>query len=146
MTNVSKAKGTAGETAVARYFQTNGFPDVERRALHGGTDLGDLVNVPGSVVEVKAGHAAWNASDNLINQWLGEALRERDNAGAAVAFLVVARRQKNVADWWAVLTMGDVQKLMGYPEIREPARHIAVRYRLCDAVLLLKEWVGAQTP
>lgn len=140
MTNRPRSIGTAGETAVARYFQANGFPDVERRALHGGTDLGDLVNVPGSVVEVKAGHAAWNASDNLINDWLGETLRERDNAKAAIGILVVARRQKGAHDWWAVLTMGDVQKLMGYPKIREPLRHLACRYRLQDVVLMLKEW------
>lgn len=114
MVNKPKAIGTAGETAVVRYLQANGFPFAERRALHGTVDLGDVTGIPDMVVEVKAGHSAWNASDNQIDKWLGETETERGNAKASVGLLVVARRQKPPAAWWCVMSMRTQQHLLGY--------------------------------
>ena len=42
MTNPSKAKGTAWETAYARCLIDLGFPYAERRALAGAFDMGDI--------------------------------------------------------------------------------------------------------
>jgi hypothetical protein len=55
MTNRSKNIGTAAETAVVKAARAYGFPGAERRALHGSTDLGDILLCPGVIVEVKAG-------------------------------------------------------------------------------------------
>lgn len=112
MTNPSKAKGTAAETAVVRHLVANGFPLAERRALHGSTDLGDITGTPGLVWEVKGGEAAKDASDNQILAWLAETDREIENANAAFGFLVAQRRQKNVRDWWVVMWAGDLANLM----------------------------------
>ena len=56
MTNRPKAIGTAAETAVVRYLAAHGFPNAERRALHGATDLGDITGTPSLCWEVKGGH------------------------------------------------------------------------------------------
>lgn len=84
--------GTAGETGVCRFLADNGFPLAERRRLRGNVDGGDLVTVPGLVIEVKSGAAAKNASLALVDAWLFETEVERVNAGADVGVLVVQRR------------------------------------------------------
>lgn len=97
--------GTAAETAVVRFLQANGFPQAERRALHGAVDLGDITGTPGVCWEVKGGEAAKNASDGLVEQWLAEADAERRNAGAEIGVLVVQRRgigPRNAGRWWAI--------------------------------------------
>jgi len=71
----SKQKGTLAETAVANFFKQT-FPAVERRALSGTQDKGDLANVPNSVVEVK------NQRTYKIHEWMKETETERINAGA----------------------------------------------------------------
>ena len=130
-----KAIGTAAETAVVRYLQANGFPNAERRALHGATDLGDLTGTPGLVWEVKGGEAAKTASDNQIGAWLDEAEVERAHAHAAFGFLIVARSQKNVRDWWAVLFADALASLCGAGSI-DPVG-VPVRLTLSDLVSLL---------
>src|SRR5690606_5416001 len=89
MTNRPKQIGTKAETAVTRAAQTRGFPHAERRALRGRNDVGDVLLCPGVVVEVKGGDMARRASDALVAKWLLETERERINAGAEHAFLVV---------------------------------------------------------
>jgi len=129
MVNPSKATGTAGETAVVAFLQTNGFGTAERRALHGTYDLGDITGTPGICWEVKSGHAAETASDGLINAWLAETEAERNNADADVGVLVVKRKGKGSAgDWWAIEWRGD-PKDHRYP----------VRLLLKDFVFTLRE-------
>jgi hypothetical protein len=53
MTNPSKKRGTAWETQVVRYLQ-QWWPNTERRALNGGLDKGDVLGLPGLVVECKS--------------------------------------------------------------------------------------------
>lgn len=104
MVNRPRALGTLAETAVTRTARTRGFPYAERVALHGRNDVGDLLLCPGVVVEVKGGDAARHATDRDIDRWLDETDRERRNAGAAAAFLVVQRRgvgTLNAHRWWA---------------------------------------------
>lgn len=53
MTNPSKARGTAAETAVVRYLR-RWWPNVERRALAGNADKGDLTGIPGVTILVRS--------------------------------------------------------------------------------------------
>lgn len=97
MTNPSKQKGTAAETAVVRVAREHGFPLAERRALAGTADVGDVLLAPGLIVEVKAGKAAQTASLGQIGKWLAETERERVNANADAALLVTQRQGIGVA-------------------------------------------------
>lgn len=106
MTNRPKAIGTAAETALVRYAQTNGFPGAERLALKGNLDEGDATLCPGAGVESKAGKAAESASDAQVAAWLAEAEVERQNRRADVMVLVLKRKGKgaaNAGQWWAYL-------------------------------------------
>ena len=115
--NRPKAIGTKAETAVTRAAQSRGFPHAERRALRGRHDVGDVLLCPGVVVEVKGGDMARNASDALVGKWLVETERERVNAGAEHAFLVVQRAgvgAKNAHRWHAYWTAGGWARLLGH--------------------------------
>lgn len=108
MVNRSKNIGTAGERAVVAYLRGHGFPHAERRALAGAEDRGDITGTPGVVWEVKAGRAAETASDGLVSDWLDDTMRERLNAGADCAVLVLKRPgfgPGRAASWWAVLPL-----------------------------------------
>jgi len=97
MVNRSKNIGTSAETHVVRYLQANGFPNADRRALKGSLDVGDILVCKGLIVEVKAGAAAENASDGQLRLWCAETSREKVNAKADTAFLVVKRAGHGVA-------------------------------------------------
>lgn len=137
MTRRPKDIGTATETAVVRYLAATGWPNAERRALHGSTDLGDITGTPGLVWEVKGGEAAKTASDGQIAAWLAETEAERSNANAVYGFLIVARARKNVRDWWAVLPADALAHLLtsttASPDLGVPAR-----LTLSDLVWLLR--------
>jgi hypothetical protein len=90
--NRPKRIGTAGESAVKRYAQANGFPGAERLPLSGSKDIGDVSLAPGVMVEVKAGKSAQNASAQQITDWLEETERERVNGGWTIALLVTQSR------------------------------------------------------
>lgn len=99
MANPSKQKGTKCETDTVRYLRANGFPLAERRALAGNADRGDILACPGVIVECK--HWA-TYTDTDIATWLAETWREKGNANADEALLVIRRNGKaNPADWWA---------------------------------------------
>lgn len=149
MTNKPKAIGTAGETAVVRYLNANGFGGAERVALKGIADEGDIGVCPGVMCEVKAGHAAEQASDTQIAAWLDDTERERVARGADVAFLVLKRKGKGAANagaWWAflpgwtyttlVLEWARLPLIYGSEPYAVPAP--AVQLRLADAVHLLR--------
>jgi hypothetical protein len=91
MSNPSKQKGTAAETAVVRYARTAGFPLADRLTLSGAYDRGDVSLTIGVIVEVKAGGQAKTASKGQIEAWLEETERERVNARADIALLVKQR-------------------------------------------------------
>lgn len=91
MVNKPKAIGTRDETATARFFVQQGIPGVEPRRTHGRYDLGDLVGIPDTVVEVKGGRAAERASDGQIQAWLNETVTEQYNAHVMMGLLVTKR-------------------------------------------------------
>lgn len=100
----AKAKGTAAETAVVRYLAgltwsggTKLFPHVERRALNGTLDRGDIAGIPGVVIEVKA------AERLALAAWQRETLTEMANANADFGLLVVKRKYKPIHQWDAYM-------------------------------------------
>ena len=48
-----RAKGTLWESTIVKYLQEHGHPFVERRAMAGAHDRGDI-NMPGMMIEAKA--------------------------------------------------------------------------------------------
>lgn len=81
-----RAKGTLFETAVANFLREHGFPYVERRALNGAYDKGDLTGLGPIVVECK------NHKTLALSEWVQETEQERANADAEYGVLVVKRR------------------------------------------------------
>ena len=104
----SKQKGTLAETAVADYLKQT-FPAVERRALSGVNDKGDISNVPGCVIEVK------NQRSYKIHEWMKETETERVNAAANIGVLVIKPNGvgvSNVDKWWAVVSLETITRLI----------------------------------
>lgn len=104
----SKQKGTLAETAVADYLRQT-FPTVERRALQGKFDTGDIAGVPGCVIEVK------NQRSYKIHEWMKETETERVNAAANLGVLVikpVGIGVSRVSDWWAVVSLETITRLI----------------------------------
>lgn len=100
--NRSKAKGTRAETAVVAYLRGNGFPHAERRPLAGSRDGGDIAVCPGIICEVKDAASLYGRpGPALMRSWMAQTERERDNAGAKFAFLVVKRPRTGVGTWSA---------------------------------------------
>ena len=109
--SASKDIGTWAETKVKRYLNDHGFPEAERRALHGSSDVGDILVCPGIIAEVKGGHAAEDASDYQLRKWCAETETERLNADAHHAFLVVKRKgcgPAKIGGWWVVSNQYDL--------------------------------------
>lgn len=105
MSNPSKQKGTAAETAVVRLLRYH-WP-AERRALHGALDKGDIAGVPGVVVEVK------NCARMELAGWLDQALVERDNADELIGVVWHKRRGKpHPGDWFVTMNGHDFVKLL----------------------------------
>jgi len=86
MTNTSKARGTAWETMIVNYLIEHGWPNTERRALHGSDDRGDIAGIVGLVVEAK------NDKRFDLAGWLDEATAERDHDGADLGVAWFKRR------------------------------------------------------
>ena len=104
----SKQKGTLAETAVADYLKQT-FPAVERRALSGTQDKGDLANVPNCVVEVK------NQRTYKIQEWMRETEIERLNAGVDLGVLVIKPNGVGVSrvkDWFAVISLETIRRII----------------------------------
>ena len=102
MSNPSKAKGTAAEVAVVNFLRSVGWPHVERRALSGALDKGDIAGIPLVVIEVK---------DHKVNSisfpaFVDEANKERDNAKATVGLAWVKRRGTTDPAKWLVVMDG----------------------------------------
>lgn len=102
--NRAKQRGTSWETACVDYLRANGFPSVERRALAGALDKGDLAGLPGFAVECKD-----VAALNLAG-WCDEARAEAKNAGAPWWCVIAKRRRAkgstgSAADAYVVMSL-----------------------------------------
>ena len=89
MSNPSKAKGTAWESAIVSFLREHGWPYVERRALAGGKDRGDIAGVVGVVIEAK------NTKTLALGTFLDEANTEAANDGADFGVAWMKRRGKS---------------------------------------------------
>lgn len=104
-----RQKGTLAETALVQYLQDNGYPQAERRALHGTADKGDVLWLPWLAVEVK------NHRTPKYRDWLRQAEEERVNAGADVG--VVIHKPHGVGtgsqgEWHVVMTLDQFRALV----------------------------------
>ena len=113
--NKSKRKGTLAESAVVDYLRRT-FSMAERRALQGANDRGDVSGIPKVVIEIK-NHASYK-----LPEWIRETKAEQLNDQAEIGILVIKPNGvgvSNVQDWWAVVTLDTMVKLLrdaGYAE------------------------------
>jgi len=140
--------GTKAESAVVRAAQTRGFPWADRKALHGRNDSADVALCPGVVIEVKGGDAARHASDLDIERWLVETALERQNANAAVGFLVVQRSAVgylNAHRWHSYWRLGWIGDLGPHVPLYAETNALPIRCSLADSFLMLRA-AGYGTP
>ena len=114
MSNPSKAKGTAAETAVVRLAAAMGIP-AKRVALAGAADQGDVWLWPEGdgarvVVEVKSRKAMWTWTQ--VEAWWEEAEAEATRVPNCDVSLLVVKRPgsgpANAADWFAWAKVDDL--------------------------------------
>lgn len=106
MSNPSKQKGTAWETALVAWLSQNGFVHAERRALAGSNDRGDVTGIPGVCVEAKS------CKRHELGPWLDETVQEAI-AGADIPVLAVKRRGKgDPGDSFAIMRVSDLAALL----------------------------------
>lgn len=109
--SASRRKGTAFETAVVNHLREQGCAAVERRALAGKLDKGDIAGLPGWTLECKN-----HASIDLAG-YMDEAKKEANNAGTDKYAAIVKRRGKGTSQSYVVMPL-DVFLL----EIRGPQK------------------------
>ena len=105
-----KAKGTAWETAVVRYLRAQLEDErIERRALHGSKDMGDIHGLYAhgfeGIIECKAVRAA---GAKALAEWQRQTLDERGNADADFALLVVKNFNHSTGDAFCWVTIRDL--------------------------------------
>lgn len=89
--NKPKARGTSFESAIVRYLRKRLDDDrIERRALHGNYDLGDIYGLRAhgyeGIIEAK-NFKSYGPAD--LAKWREQTVTERGNADADFALLVV---------------------------------------------------------
>lgn len=112
-----------------------GFADAERIPLHGALDQGDVALDATTIVEVKGGRAAEQASDTLISEWLGQARVEADNRQATTFFLVTKRRGYGTAR---------AEHWNAWIEVKIGSQVVTLRLTLKEMLLLLRDPLGRQ--
>lgn len=111
----SKQRGTAWETALCRFLVAEGFPHVERRALNGTQDRGDIAGIPGWVIEAK------NCQRTELAGWLDEAAIEQANDGAEFSAVWHHRRLRaSPADGFVTMSGATFVRLLRQAGYGEP--------------------------
>ena len=102
MTNPSKNKGDRAERELVAWLQSNGHPHAHRSRAGFSADVGDILGLPGLVVEVKS------AKTLRLGPWLDELDVEKRNAGVNDGVLVVRRPGwPDPGEWFAVRRVVD---------------------------------------
>lgn len=102
MANRAKAKGSQAERDAVQLLKAAGFADADREFGAGrADDVGDVRNVPRTVIEVKA-EKSFNPSG-----WLAEAEAERINAGADYGIVFAKRPGKSLKDGYFIMRLED---------------------------------------
>ena len=141
-------KGTSYETRVARYMRgVLQEPSIERRALHGSKDMGDLYGICchgfSGIAECKS-HADYAPA--LVARWREETLTERGNADADFALLVVDRYRAPMGRSDVHVTLRDLARIAlpvmvngGWEEVADESW---VRMTLDEALALMGGGAG----
>lgn len=120
MTNPSKAKGSAWERDVARYLTDRTGWRVERLPAGATIDRGDLAGIPGLVIECK------NTKTLNLAGAVDEAVTEAANVGPdEVPVAIIKRRQRGVADGYAVLPLWALAELLNQRPAHMAPRRVA---------------------
>lgn len=101
----SRAKGTRWESECVTYLREHGHPYVERRAMRGRADCGDIA-MPGVVLECKAERQITLAA------YMDEVEVEKRNAGVPLGFAIVKRRNHGVARAYFVCELAQGARLL----------------------------------
>ncbi len=105
--NAPRRAGTRAETAVVTWLRGCGWPYVERRALCGSRDRGDVAGLVGVVVEVKAERRTDLAG------WLAELTAEVTHDHADLGVVIVKRRGcTDPGSWYALTDAGTFAALL----------------------------------
>jgi hypothetical protein len=141
--NKSGAIGTRFTSDIIRFLRGNGFINAELRNQAGRYDLGDIVGIPGVVIECKGGRAAEVHGAQQRAAWLAETETERRNANAEIGLLVCKRKgvgSMRVGTHDAFLPLWALFVLTNAPltKIDAQMRLIPMRTSLADAVRLLR--------
>lgn len=99
--SAARARGTRAETAFVDWLRRH-YPYVERRALNGSSDRGDVAGIPGVVVEVKA------AKRMDLPGWLRELDDEMEHDLSDVGFLAVKPVGKTRGEDYYIVCRPDV--------------------------------------
>lgn len=111
--SIQREKGTRFETEVVRYLRAQlGDERIERRALHGAKDMGDIHGLFAhgyeGIIECKAHRSVtWS----LIGKWQRQTLDERENADADFALLVVKNFNHSVGEAFCWVTLRDLARI-----------------------------------
>lgn len=121
-----KALGTAWETAVERYTRSQlGDERIERRALHGSKDMGDIHGLFAhgyeGIIECKRDR---DLCAKALAEYQRQTIDERENADADFALLVVKNFNHSVGEAFCWVTLRDLAR-------------IAMPLMVCDG------WLGA---
>ena len=117
MTNPSKRKGTAWETACTVYLRRAYQDDegcIHRAPLHGSKDEGDIhglrINGEKAIIECK------NAKNYEFGTWVDQAVEEAWNADAEYGVVFVKRRGlgiEHVGQHWALMDIDTFIRMNG---------------------------------
>jgi len=105
MSHPSKVKGTRWESEVATYLNDVLPYPVERRALHGTVDRGDILIMggPGADWALECKNTLdWSKK---LSKFLREAEAEAENANVPFGAVVIKRRQHSVEDGYVVMSL-----------------------------------------
>ena len=136
---------TAELRAIYLWLRDNGYPEADKRTLHGQRDEGDLTGIPGIMWEHKGGAQGRDASDQQIGKWMAtEVSPQIGHARADYGFLSTPRRGIGPANahlWWTHWYLGDFMRLVGAGSVAQrslPNRHAIIRLPIFHTVQLLR--------
>lgn len=100
-----RSRGTAFESTCRDYLQ-RWFPHCERAPLWGAKDKGDLLGIPGFVIQCR------NTKTIDLAGAIDDARAQADNNGRGLPVAIIKRRRKNVGQSYVVMELADWARLI----------------------------------